>query len=166
MPSAKLKENNGLLIRLRYLSVWLSAREDLPINFITGGFSSIKLLRFSLAIISLISFSSVALGSPVWSSASYLGLWYGIVSSGYIIVAMIFLLGLRMWYGASVGFSLLSSIINLALDERSGFHPLGTWGATDLNNLVALGWIYLVLCGLFMMRYDKGSKINEMLVQS
>ncbi len=158
--------NGSLMIKLRYLFIWLEARNDLPKKFITGGYSIIKLARFSMTILALLSFSSVALGSPVWNSASLAGLWYGLIAAGYVVVAVIFLLGIRMWYGGSVAFFIISGIVNYHLASSGGPNPLGAWGTVNFNNIVALAWLYLIIVGLLMMRYDKGSKVNDLLAQS
>lgn len=160
------EDGGGLGLKLRYFNVWLSAR-SLPKNWVRGNFSKIKLLRFSMVIISLISFSSVALGSTVWNSASFAGLWYGAISAGYVLTAMIFLLGMRMWYGAGEAFFIVSGIINLGInDAGTGFNPLGAAANAYVNSFIAIFWVYLVIVGLLMMRYDKGSKLNDLLQQS
>jgi hypothetical protein len=88
------------------------------------------------------------------------------VAAGYVVVAVIFLLGFRMWYGGSVAFFIASAIINLSLDNSGGLNPLGASGTVAFNEMLGLIWVYLVLVGLVMMRYDKGSKLNDMLAQS
>ncbi len=166
MASDYVKGKGSLAVKIRYFFVWLEARNDIPKRLISGGYSTIKLLRFSLAIIALISFSSVALGSPVWNSASIYGLWYGFVAAGYIIISAVFLLGLRMWYGGSIFFFLASAVINLNLGSDGGLNPLGAAGTPAFNAILSLGWLYLVVIGLAMTRYDKGSKKNQLLIQS
>ena len=32
--------------------------------------------------------------------------------------------------------------------------------------IIALTWLYLIACGLVLMMYDKGSKLNDLLAQS
>ncbi len=166
MAESEKKANESLMIRLRYMFVWLEARNNTPKKFIAGSYSAIKIARFSMTVLALLSFSSVALGSPVWNSASILGLWYGLISAGYVVVAFIFLMGLRMWYGGAVSFFIISALVNFSVDNSGGLNPLGAWGTVNFNNLVALGWLYLVVVGLILMRYDKGSKVNELLAQS
>ena len=160
------KGSESLSVKLRYLFVWLEARNDIPKRLIAGGYSTIKLSRFSMTILALLSFSSVALGSTVWNSASLAGLWYGLVAAGYVVVAVIFLLGFRMWYGGSVAFFIVSAIVNLSLNNNGGLNPLGASGTVAFNEMLALIWVYLVVVGLVMMRYDKGSKLNDLLAQS
>lgn len=157
---------DSLSIKLRYLFVWVEARNDIPKRLIEGRYSIIKIARFTITILALLSFSSVALGSPVWNSATYAGLWYGLVSAGYVIAAMIFLLGLRMWYGPSVAFFIISAIVNLSINSGSGLNPLGAAGSINFDDILSVFWVYLVVVGLLLMRYDKGSKINDILSQS
>ena len=155
-----------LKIWLWSLPLWLSARSNTPKSWFAGGYSRIKVVRFSLVVLALLDFSAVALGNPVWNYANYLSLWFGLVEAGYIIIAVVYLLGLRMWYGPNVAFLLLSAFINLYLGAGSDINPLGSLGSHGFNFILSLTWIYLVLVGLIIMRYDKGSKINELLAQS
>ncbi|HVA83259.1 MAG TPA: hypothetical protein VNF06_03785 [Candidatus Aquilonibacter sp.] len=151
--------------RLRYLFFWLEVRKDVPKNWFKGNYSPIKLARFSMVLLALLNFSAVALGSPNWNAATVYSLWLGFASAIYIIVAIIYMLGFRMWYGLSSGFLVLSAIVNYMFDSAGGPDALSATGVT-FNNLIALSWLYLVLMGLILMRYDKGSKLNSVLQES
>lgn len=162
MESEFLRE---LKNNLRYALFWLEVRKDTPKQWFKGNYSPIKLARFSMVFFALINFSAVALGSPNWNSASLYTLWLGLASAFYIIVAIIYMLGFRMWYGLSSGFLILSAIINYMLDSAGGPDALTSTPAS-FNNLIALTWLFLVLMGLVLMRYDKGSKLNAVLQES
>ncbi len=146
--------------------LWLSARSDTPKSWFAGGYSLIKTVRFSLVMLALLDFSAVAIGNPIWNTASYLSLWFGLVEAGYIVIAIVYLLGLRMWYGPNVAFLVLSALANMHLGAGGDLNPLGSLGSSGFNFIISLTWIYLVIVGIVIMRYDKGSKINGLLSQS
>lgn len=152
-------------ISLREWFFMLQLRPGIPKSWYSGGYSRIKFVRFSMVVLALLSYSALSLGTN-FTAATFLNLWYGLIAAGYVIVAIVYLLGLRMWYAPSTLFLIISALINLALNFSGG--PLGLGPAATLAFAVVVGifWLYLVIAGLFMLRYDKGSKINEMLLQS
>lgn len=162
MASEFLRE---LWNNIRYALFWLEVRKDVPKRWFKGGYSLIKLARFSMVFFALINFSAVALGSPNWNSATIYSLWLGFASALYILVGIIYMLGFRMWYGMSSAFLIISALINYSIDSTGGPDAL-TATPVSFNNLIALTWLYLVLMGLVLMRYDKGSKLNSVLQES
>jgi len=167
MASVAFKERvRRFKLGISAMFIWLAARRNTPKSWFSGSYSTIKLVRFSLVILALFDFSAVALGNPIWNSANLVSLWFGLAEAGYVIIAMIYLLGLRMWYAANEVFLIGSAIINFSLGSSAGLNPLGALGSVTLNTILALTWLYLVIVGLIMMRYDKGSKVNELLLQS
>lgn len=163
MASEFLRE---LWNNLRFALFWLEVRKDVPKKWFAGNYSPIKLARFSMVLLSLLNFSAVALGSPNWNVASPYSLWLGFASAGYIILALIYMLGFRMWYGLSLVFLVISAIINYSFDAAGGPDALSSSTNLLFNNVVAFTWLYLVLMGLVLMRYDKGSKLNSVLQES
>ena len=152
--------------RLRFAFFWLSVRKDVPKQWFKGSYSTIKIVRFSLVFFALLNFSAVALGSPNWNTATTYSLWLGFASAAYLLIAIVYFLGLRMWYGPTSAFLILSAIINYLFDSAGGPDAL-TGGSTALfNDAIAVTWLYLVVVGLIMMRYDRGSKLNDLLSQS
>ncbi|MDE1851708.1 MAG: hypothetical protein KGH69_03410 [Candidatus Micrarchaeota archaeon] len=151
---------------VRVAFAWLAFRKDTPASWFRGSYSWIKIVRFSLVALALLNFSGMALGSPDWNTATPYSLWLGFASAAYIIVAVVYFLGLRMWYGPVAAFLVLSAILNYMFDSRGGPDALSPLNSPSLNNFIALSWIYLVVVGLALMRYDKGSKLNELLQQS
>ncbi len=152
--------------QLRYYFAWLSVRKDTPKIWFSGSYSWIKVVRFSLVIFSLLNFAALALGSPNWNVASFYSLWLGFASAAFILIAIIYFLGLRMWYGPVAGFLIIAAIINYIFDAAGGPDALSPINRPSFNDLIALTWLYLVVVGIVIMRYDKGSKLNELLKQS
>lgn len=146
--------------------IWLSFRKNAPQEWFKGSYSPIKLVRMSLVIIALLNFSAVALGSPDWNAATTYSLWLGFASAIYVIVAIVYFLGLRMWYAPSSIVLLLSGGINYAFDSAGGPDALTPFTSPSFNDIIALSWVYLIVVGVLIMRYDKGSKLNELLQQS
>jgi hypothetical protein len=166
MVSPSFKERlRRVPIAIREWLFMLGARKDTPRNWFSGSYSRIKLVRVSLVIAALLNYSAFAQGSN-YLEATFTNLWYGLVYAGYIIVSMIFLFGLRMWYGPAIAFTILNVVINLMINFAGGPFALGTTANPAFAYATALIWTYTVVVGLLMMHYDKGSKINEMLQQS
>ncbi len=164
MIGARISESvRRIPINLRELSLRLSAT-DTPKSWFRGSYSRIKTLRLSLCLAALLSYSAFSLGTD-FTTASFINLWFGLASSGYIIIAFIYLLGFRMWYAPTTLFMIVSALINFAININGG--PLGVGTATSVfTTATMLLWLYLLVVGVVAMRYDRGSKINEMLKQS
>lgn len=151
-------------INFRILTMAMEARHDTPREWFSGGYSRIKILRFSLAVVALLNYSALALGTN-FTLASWLNLWIGLAGAGYILIAFVYLLGLRMWYAPTTAFVILSAVVNFAINFGGG--PLGVGSATYGFLVVAtVMWLYILLFGILAMKYDKGSKINDLLRQS
>jgi hypothetical protein len=151
-------------INLRILTVAMEARRDTPKEWFAGGYSRIKLLRLSLAVVALLNYSALALGTN-FTLASWFNLWVGLAGAGYILIAFVYLLGLRMWYAPTTVFVILSAIVNFAINLNGG--PLGVGGATyDFFVVAAIMWLYVLFFGIIALKYDKGSRINDLLQQS
>ncbi len=161
-PSLKARVRNSI----QYTFFWLSARKDVPKSWFRGGFSNVKLIRFSLVVFALLNFSAVALGSTVWNSATPYSLWLGFASAAYIIIAIVYLLGLRAWYGPSSLFLVVSLAVNYLFNSGGGPVALSQSASPWFNGFIVLTWVYLVVVGLLLMRYDRGSRLNDLLVQS
>lgn len=164
MVRPSLKEDlRQAKIGLKEWFFWLSVRET-PKSWFAGGYSRIKWMRFTLGIVSLLCYSALALGYN-FTLANYFDIWVGLAGAGYIIIALIYILGLRMWYAPSVLFFLVSAIINIMINVHGG--PLGVGAATpDFLATSVIMWLYVVIVGTIAMPYDKGSKINDALMQS
>lgn len=151
---------------LNYRLAWFSAKSDMPSDWSKGSYSAVKIVRFSLVVFALLNSAALALGSNSWNTTSFYSLWLGVVFAAFILIAVIYFLGLRMWYGVSTGFLIFSAVVNYLLNPAGGPLALSSYTEPSLNLVIALSWLYLVIVGIAIMRYDKGSKLNELLKQS
>jgi hypothetical protein len=71
-----------------------------------------------------------------------------------------------MWYGAATAFLIVAAVVNYLFNAAGGPLALSSYTTVSLSTALALGWLYLVIVGIVIMRYDKGSKLNELLKQS
>jgi hypothetical protein len=150
---------------LRYRFAWLSAR-DMPSAWSRGSYSWVKIIRFSLVVFALLNSAALALGSPSWNVANLFSLWLGFVFAAFLLIAVIYFLGLRMWYAGATAFLIVAAVINYLFNAAGGPLALSSYTTVSLSTALALGWLYLVVVGIIIMRYDKGSKLNELLQQS
>ena len=100
--------------------------------------------------------------------------WLETEVAAYVLVSVIYLLGLRSWYTTAIGYS----VLNLVIYFLSAFVPLPGITHSALVGHVQfdkysfgrafslLGWVYLVAVGLVLNRMDKGSKLDEFLRES
>ena len=154
------------IISMRVFTFWLEVQRDTPRSWFSGGYSRIKFARFSLVVLALFDYSGLALGTSSFSAATLSNLWYGLAAAGYIIVAAVYLFGLRMWYAPAVTFVIISALINMAINFAGGPLGLGAGASSLFSLIVNVTWLYMVVAGLMIMRYDKGSKVNDLLLQS
>lgn len=97
-----------------------------------------------------------------------LGLWLDIEIVVYIVIAMVYLLGLSSWYlpavlfnAFNVGIYFLSGMIAIpgitpmAFGSRlNGFHSFVT-------SILIISWIAALVLGLLLLKYDPGSGIDR-----
>jgi hypothetical protein len=152
--------------QMRYSFAWFSVKKGLPTSLSSGSYSWIKLVRFSLVVFALLNSAALALGSPSWNVANLFSLWLGFVFAAFILIAVIYFLGLRMWYSAATGFLIVAAVVNYLFNAAGGPLALSSYTTVTLSTALAVGWLYLVIVGIAIMRYDKGSKLNELLQQS
>lgn len=136
---------------------------------ITGGYSKIKFLRFTLLSFALIDAAAHLYASP--SSYPYVTFWLEIEVAAFIVIGIVFLLGLRIWYLPSVLFTafnlivyLLSGVIALppiSPTALSGHIEFANYSFGRAFSMVA--WIYIIVVGSISIRIDKGSKLNDLL---
>ena len=81
---------------------------------LTGGYSKIKFLRFTILTFALLNAAAHLYASP--SSFPYVTFWLEIEVAAFIVIGLVFLLGLRIWYLPSVFFT----VFNLAVYLLSG----------------------------------------------
>lgn len=148
---------------LRYRFAFLAARSDLPSKWSSGSYSWVKIIRFTLVVFALLNSAGLALGSPSWNVANLFSLWLGFVFAAFLLIAIIYFLGLRMWYSGATAFLIIAAVVNYLFNAAGGPLALSSYTTFSLSTALAFGWLYLVIVGIAIMRYDKGSKLNDLL---
>ncbi len=136
---------------------------------LTGGYTKIKIIRFTLMIFAILDASAHLYASP--ASYPLVTFWLEIEVSAFIIIAIVFWMGLKIWYIPSI----LFNIFNLVIYLISGIVPLPPISGVPLVGHVdflnysfgrafsLVAWVYIILVGTMMLKYDKGSKLNDLL---
>lgn len=130
-------------------------------------------LRLSLAFFALLDVAAHLFANP--GATPIVSYWIDIETASYGLIAVIYLLGLRQYYGPPVIFT----AYNMAMFFLSGITalPFGINKAPLAGHLAFLhysfgrgfslaAWLYLLLVGLWMLRRDPGSKLNDLLKES
>lgn len=128
--------------------------------------------RFSLVLVALVDAAAHIFASPAKSAEVTLWLDGEVVL--YVLIAIVYLLGLRMWYLPAVTYS----VLNLVLFFVSGFVAIPGVTTAALTGHLAFAhyyfgrafsvgaWIYLLVAGAVMLRADPGSRLNTLLRDS
>lgn len=136
---------------------------------LTGGYTGKKIVRFTVMLFALIDAAAHLYASP--ASYPLVTFWLEIEVAAFIVIGIVFLLGLRIWYLPSVLFTFL----NVVLYFVSGIVAIPPISPVALTGHVQfldysfgrafslIAWIYIIVVGLILFRYDKGSRINELL---
>ena len=136
---------------------------------ITGGYSRIKFLRFSLVFFAIIDAAAHLFASP--ASYPLVTFWLEIEVSAFIVISMVFLFGLKIWYLPAIVFT----IFNLVLYLVSGIVAIPPISPTALTGHIQfadysfgrsfslLAWLYIIIVGTIAMKVDKGSKLNDLM---
>jgi hypothetical protein len=166
MVSPSIKERfRRAGINLRLLEFWLGTYKGLPPAWSRGGYSRIKFARLSIALAALLNVSVLMMPTSI-GGTSLVNVWFGFVASAYILAAIVFLLGLRIWYLPSVLFFIVSAIVSLLISS-SYFQPAAWAASSDWTMIVAFAaFAYVVVGGLVLMKYDNGSGVNTALSMS
>ncbi|MHB1492337.1 MAG: hypothetical protein ACYCSG_02900 [Thermoplasmataceae archaeon] len=139
------------------------------LQIIAGGYSKIKFLRFTLLSFALIDAAAHLYASP--SSFPYVIFWLEIEVAAFIVIGMVFLLGLKIWYLPSVLFTLF----NLAVYLLSGLVALPPISPETLSGHIQfvnysfdrafsmIAWLYIIIMGLISIKVEKGSKLNDLM---
>jgi len=137
-----------------------------------GAYSPIKFLRFSLAFAALLNIAAHLYAIPAATPVATFYLDSEVAL--YIFVAIIYIFGLRMWYWPA----LLYSVLNISLFFISGITTIPGVTSQPLVGHIefsqysfgragsVIAWLYLIIGGYIAIKYDKGSKINELLEES
>lgn len=129
-------------------------------------------LRFSLAFFALLNVASHLFASP--GETPQITFWLETEVAFYSMIGVIYLLGFRMWYVPAM----LYSILNLSIYLISAFMIMPGITTSLLighiqfaqysygRGISLIAWVYLVVVGAMAVKYDKGSKLNELLLKS
>ncbi|BCS90932.1 MAG: hypothetical protein ARM1_0389 [Candidatus Micrarchaeota archaeon] len=144
-------------------------KEDEVLN--KKAYTKIKFTRFSVALLALITSAAHLYAIP--GAYPVVTFYLDIEIAVYVIIAMVFLLGLKMWYLPSI----LYNIFNLFIFFLSAFIAIPFVNSQPLVGHIEfmqysfgrlfslIGWIYITIMGIVLLRYDKGSKLNYLLEQ-
>jgi hypothetical protein len=135
-------------------------------------YNKVHWLRFSLVFFALLNVASHLFSSP--GANSQVTFWLETEVAFYVIIGVVYLLGLRVWYLPA----LLYSVLNMAIFFVSAFVVLPGITTQLLvghvefaqysygRGISLAAWIYLILFGALALKYDKGSEINKLLARS
>jgi hypothetical protein len=133
---------------------------------------NIHWVRFFLVLVALVDAAAHIFAAPAKSPEVTLWLDGEVVL--YVLIAMVYLLGLRMWYLPALAYS----VLNLVLFFISGFVAIPGISKAALTGHLAFShyyfgrgfsvgaWIFLLVVGALMLKLDRGSKLNELLRDS
>ncbi|MGP6220441.1 hypothetical protein [Caldiplasma sukawensis] len=141
------------------------------LDSLTGGYSKIKIMRFTLVVCSLLDAAAHLYASP--AQYPLVTFWLEIEVSAFIVIGIVFLLGLRIWYLPAILFTLLnisiyfvSGLIALPPVTYSVLAGHVQFANYSFGRIFSVGtWIYIIVVGFIAIFVDKGSKINELLKQ-
>ncbi|MGP6207672.1 hypothetical protein ACNF42_06580 [Cuniculiplasma sp. SKW3] len=136
---------------------------------LTGGYTPVKIVRFLVMAFSLIDAAAHLYASP--ATYPLVTFWLEIEVSAFIVIGIVFLLGLRIWYLPSILFTLFNLIVYLlsGIVALPPISPAALTGHVQFNNYsfgraFSLGaWLFIIVVGTILLRYDRGSKLNELL---
>ncbi|MDA8202501.1 MAG: hypothetical protein M0Z49_07050 [Chloroflexi bacterium] len=129
-------------------------------------------IRFALVLVALVNAAAHIFASP--AKFPDVTVWLDGEVVAYVLIAMVYLLGLRMWYLPAVAYT----VLNLVLFFVSGFIVIPGITTAALTGHLAFGdysfgrgfslaaWIFLLVVGGAMLRLDPGSRLNELLRDS
>ncbi len=138
---------------------------------LTGGYTPLKNTRFLVMACALIDSAAHLYAGP--SAFPLVSLWIEVEVAAFIVIGIVFLLGLRIWYLPSIVFTVFNLLVYLA----SGLFSLGPLNPTPLAGHVdfmnygfgrafSMGtWIFIILVGTLLIFIDRGSSLNSMLSQ-
>ncbi|PSR24037.1 MAG: hypothetical protein C7B47_15435 [Sulfobacillus thermosulfidooxidans] len=133
----------------------------------------IHTLRLSLVFFALLDVAAHLFASP--GSTPIVSYWIDIETASYGLIAVIYLLGLRSYYGPPIIFT----AYNMTMFFISGITalPFGINKAPLVGHIQFLqysfgrgfslaAWLYLLIVGSIMLKLDKGSRLNDLLKNS
>ena len=137
-----------------------------------GPFAGLKWLRFSMVVLALLDAAAHLFASP--GQTGQVTFWLETEVAVYVLVAFIYLLGLRSWYTPAIAYSVLNLVIYFvsAFIVLPGITHSALVGHVEFSKYFfgrafsLLGWLYLIIMGIVLNRVDKGSKLDALLRDS
>lgn len=139
---------------------------------VRGPFAALKWLRFSMVVLALLDAAAHLFASP--GQTSQVTFWLESEVAVYVLVSMIYLLGLRSWYTPAIAYSVLNLVIFLvsAFVTLPGITHSALVGHVEFSQysfgrgFSLLAWLYLIVMGVVLNRLDGGSKLDALLRDS
>ncbi len=130
-------------------------------------------LRLSLVFFALLDVAAHLFATP--GTTPIVSYWIDIETASYGLIAVVYLLGLRMFYAPPIIFT----AYNMAMFFVSGLTalPFGINAKPLVGHLQFLSysfgrgfsmaaWLYLLIVGILMLKMDRGSQLNDLLKNS
>ena len=139
---------------------------------VRGPFAALKWLRFSMVVLALLDAAAHLFASP--GQTSQVTFWLESEVAVYVLVSMIYLLGLRSWYTPAIAYSVLNLVIFFvsAFVTLPGITHSALVGHVEFSQysfgrgFSLLAWLYLIVMGVVLNRLDGGSKLDALLRDS
>lgn len=139
---------------------------------VSSGSPLVVRLRSSMVVLALLTSAAHLYAIP--GATPEVTFWLETEVVGYLLIAVVYLLGLRSWYRFAVGYS----VFNMGVFFLSAITVMP--GITHANLLGHLqfadysfgrafslaGWVYLISVGVLLRRVDPGSSVDALLRQS
>ena len=137
----------------------------------SGGYTGIKWWRFTMVVLALLDAAAHLFASP--GQTPEVTFWLETEVATYILIATVYLLGLRIWYSPAIAYSVLNVVIFFlsALVPIPGITQSALVGHIQFahysfgRGFSLLAWVYLIAVGFVLNRRDHGSSLNALLRQ-
>lgn len=126
--------------------------------------------RLSLALLAVINVAAHLFASP--GATPIVSYWIDIETAAYSLIAVVYLLGLRRYYVIPVlftGYNMFMFFLSGLTALPFGIDPKPLAGHVQFalysfgRGMSLLAWLYLLVVGIWMLRADPGSRLNELL---
>ena len=126
--------------------------------------------RLSLALLAVINVAAHLFASP--GATPIVSYWIDIETAAYSLIAVVYLLGLRRYYLIPVLFTAYNMMMFFLSGLTAlpfGIAPTPLVGHVEFlqysfgRAMSLLAWVYLLVVGIWALRVDPGSRLNELL---